>query len=210
MKIEKYQNQQQQLPKEGKFIVAQADENSIIVYQAFNHGIANYAVAHQRFGGSSYSFDRMTWIKPNFMWMMYRSGWGTKTNQERILALRLRKEGFKMILEQAVHSSFQAHLYESREDWRVALRAAEVRLQWDPDHSPTGEKLSRRAMQLGIKEQMLQRMNEEWIMEIIDCSEFVAQQRDFTRSNDLIVPMERVVDDFDTPIIIKNIGLTCV
>jgi len=26
-----------------------------------------------------------------------------------------------------------------------------VRLQWDPDHSPKGEKLARRAIQLGLK-----------------------------------------------------------
>jgi len=25
--------------------------------------------------------NRMTWIKPNFLWMMYRSGWASKKNQ---------------------------------------------------------------------------------------------------------------------------------
>ncbi|WP_422570328.1 DUF4291 family protein, partial [Erwinia billingiae] len=29
----------------------------------------------------------MTWIKPSFLWMMYRSGWGMKDpGQKRILA----------------------------------------------------------------------------------------------------------------------------
>ncbi|MFM7854759.1 MAG: DUF4291 family protein [Flammeovirgaceae bacterium] len=27
------------------------------------------------------SLNRMTWMKPNFLWMMYRSGWATKHNQ---------------------------------------------------------------------------------------------------------------------------------
>ncbi len=39
--------------------------------------------------------NRMTWIKPNFLWMMYRSGWAVKKNQERILAIKLTKKGFE-------------------------------------------------------------------------------------------------------------------
>lgn len=208
MKIERYKNQQTQLPQDGKHIVAQSDENSIIVYQAFHPSIANYAVQHQKFGGSNYSFNRMTWIKPNFMWMMYRSGWGTKVNQERTLAIRLKKEGFDTILEQAVHSSFQAHLYETQDDWKKALKSTDVRLQWDPDHSPTGDKLTRRAIQLGIKNQLLQTMNEDWIIEIEDLTTFVAEQRKNTRSAALMVPFERVVNYAAHQKIVDNLGLT--
>jgi hypothetical protein len=28
----------------------------------------------------------MDWSKPNFLWMMYRSGWATKERRERIVA----------------------------------------------------------------------------------------------------------------------------
>ena len=36
-------------PREGKHILAQYDENSIVVYQAYRPEIAEYAVANQRF-----------------------------------------------------------------------------------------------------------------------------------------------------------------
>ena len=48
----------------------------------------------------------MTWIKPSFLWMMYRSGWGTKTDQERILAIDITREGFNTILSGVVLSAF--------------------------------------------------------------------------------------------------------
>lgn len=207
MKTERYQDQKKQLPKVGKHIIAQSDKDSIIVYQAYNSAIANYALSHQKFGGSSYSFSRMTWIKPNFMWMMYRSGWGTKVNQERTLGLRLKKEGFDKILEEAVHSSFQAHLYDSHDDWKMALKSSDVRLQWDPDHSPTGEKLSRRAIQLGIRDALLHKMNNEWILEIQDLTTFVAEQRNNIHSETLQVPFERVVDYSGHQGIVDNLGI---
>lgn len=54
-----------------------------------------------RFGGPDFSFDRMSWIKTNFLWMMYRCGWAEKKDQERVLAVRITKEGFMTILANA-------------------------------------------------------------------------------------------------------------
>ena len=50
---------------------------SIIVYQAYAAPIAEPALAAGRFV-PPFSRDRMTWIKPSFLWMMYRCGWATK------------------------------------------------------------------------------------------------------------------------------------
>ncbi len=44
----------------------------------------------------------MSWIKTNFLWMMYRSGWGTKPDQEIILAIRLKTTFLDSVLTQAV------------------------------------------------------------------------------------------------------------
>jgi hypothetical protein len=44
----------------------------------------------------------MTWIKPSFLWMAYRSGWGTKPGQERVLAIKIKRSGFEWAL---MHSS---------------------------------------------------------------------------------------------------------
>jgi len=196
MKIEKYNFQQAQLPKTGKNIIAQIDDETITVYQAFNEKIAYYAVTNQRFGGSYYSLNRMTWIKPNFMWMMFRAGWATKPNQERILAIQIRKDGFQKILNEAVYSSFQEHIYGTQENWKAALAKSEVRLQWDPDHNPNGEKLERKAIQLGLKGRIFEEFNTNWMVKIEDITAFVKAQYlnvkgDFT---DLEVPVERVVD----------------
>lgn len=58
-------------------IRADYNQHTITVYQAYNDAIADVAVRDGRFG-ASFSFNRMTWIKPSFMWMMERSNWGLK------------------------------------------------------------------------------------------------------------------------------------
>ncbi len=134
--IELYSAQQACLPAAGKHIVAQHDADHVVVYQAYKPSIAAYAVTHGTFGGNEYSFNCMSWIKPNFLWMMYRSGWATKPGQEAILAVRLRKVHFEQILARAVHSSFKPDVYATHAAWQAALGNSDVRLQWDPDHGP--------------------------------------------------------------------------
>ena len=72
-----------------KVINAIYDDKTIRVYQAYNDVIANEALELGKFG-RNFSMTRMTWIKPSFLWMMYRSGWGKKKNQERILAIDIK------------------------------------------------------------------------------------------------------------------------
>ena len=63
----------------------------------------------------------MSWIKPNFLWMMYRSGWGTKSNQEVTLAVRLRRSFFDSILAAAVPSSWDRSRFATEEEWSHAV-----------------------------------------------------------------------------------------
>src|SRR5689334_4441636 len=105
MRTEPYLEQLKRWPAYGRHILAQFDADTVVVYQAYRPAIGRFAAANQRFGGE-FSFNRMSWIKPNFLWMMYRSGWGTKEGQEVTLAVRLRRVGFDAILERAVHSSY--------------------------------------------------------------------------------------------------------
>lgn len=97
MKTERYVSQVDRLPGNGKQIIGYTEEENIIVYQAFNPGIADYAVAHLQFGGTHYSFNRMSWIKPGFLWMMHRAGWAQKEHQQKILAITLPIIHFKTI-----------------------------------------------------------------------------------------------------------------
>ena len=65
------------------------DESGMSFYQAYSAEIAEWAVREQRFGGPHFNASRMTWIKPSFAWVLYRSGYGRKHNQQRILKVKL-------------------------------------------------------------------------------------------------------------------------
>ena len=57
--------------EEERNIYAVFDDKTIRVYQAYNNEIADEALKLGKFG-SKFSLTRMTWIKPSFLWMMYR------------------------------------------------------------------------------------------------------------------------------------------
>src|SRR3954451_23917941 len=78
-------------------IRADFDRETIVVYQAYGPHIAGPAVAHQKFV-APFSFNRMTWIKPSFLWLMERSGWGTKSGQEVALGVRIKRTGWETAL----------------------------------------------------------------------------------------------------------------
>jgi hypothetical protein len=197
MKIqtERYLDAITHLPKTGQHILAHQDTEYIVVYQAYSHHIAEYALNNQVLGGDYYSYNRMSWIKPNFLWMMYRSGWASKENQERILAIWISKADFEAILQEAVLSSFNAAYYSSHEQWKSEMDKKEVRLQWDPDHDPYGNKLNRRAIQIGMKGGILEMFGKQQIKAIEDITEFVKEQKvhiDKKELNQLLVPVETV------------------
>ncbi|MFZ5637426.1 MAG: DUF4291 domain-containing protein [Pseudomonadota bacterium] len=206
MTIEKYAQQQAHWPHSGRHILAQYDDTSIIVYQAYRPAIAEYAVEHQRFGGE-FSYNRMSWIKPNFLWMMYRAGWATKEGQERILAVRLRRDFFDELLRTAVPSSFDASRYATHDQWQHAVAHSDVRLQWDPDHDPHGRPLARRAIQLGLRGRMLRRYGEEDLLDIEDVTPLVREQHPHVHGDcaSLALPRERVYRP--GPAAAANIGL---
>ena len=191
---EAYEAQAERWPRSGRHILAHYDEASIVVYQAYRPSIAAFAVAEGRLGGPEFSFARMSWIKPNYLWMMFRSRWGTKEGQESTLGLRISREFFERILEQAVPSSYDSRLFADHESWKSAGDQSDVRLQWDPDHSPSGANLERRAIQLGLRGKTLRAFATSELLEVIDLTEFVAAQRGnvagaFAR---LRTPVERV------------------
>jgi hypothetical protein len=195
IKTEPYLQSVENLPVHGQHIIGHQVEDTMVVYQAYNYQIADFAVTHQYLGGSSYSYSRMSWIKPNFLWMMYRCGWAQKENQERVLAMWIKKDHFETILSEAVFSTYKEEQYKSHEAWRQELESKEVRLQWDPDHDPYGNKLARRAIQLGLKGKTLENFGKDYIIEIEDITDFVAAQRQFVASKDLTqlqVPVESI------------------
>ena len=163
--------------EEERNIYAVFDDKTIRVYQAYNDEIADETLKLGRFG-SKFSLNRMTWIKPSFLWMMYRSGWATKEGQERILAIDLKREGFDEIVKNAVLSSFREVSDLSKEKWKEKLENSEVRCQWDPDRDIYGNPIGRRAIQLGIKGETVKKYVNEWIVNITDITEEVIEMRE--------------------------------
>ncbi len=174
---ELYLDQVARWPREGRHILAHYDAETIVVYQAYRPSIGRFAIEHGRFGGE-FSYSRMSWIKTNFLWMMYRSAWGTKEGQEITLGLRLCRPFFDHILDRAVASSLGQSCFSRHDDWKAALKSSEVRLQWDPDHDPHGRAVSRRAIQLGLRGSVLEAFGNRELLEVIDMTEFVKTQRE--------------------------------
>jgi hypothetical protein len=204
-----YTEQDALWPQTGRHILAHFDEETIIVYQAYRPGIAAYAVAHQQLGGPEFRYSRMSWAKPNFLWMMFRSGWGTKENQEATLALRIRRTFFDSLLAQAVPSTYYAGQYASHEAWSEAVGRSDVRLQWDPDHRPSGAKCERRAIQLGLRGDTLRAFGTSELVEVIDATAFVREQREILATagiTALQTPEERVYRPAD-PTAAAGVGL---
>lgn len=203
-----YQEQAKEWPKTGRHILAQFDDHSVVVYQAYKPAIGHFAAEHGYFGGE-FSYARMSWIKPNFLWMMYRSGWGTKPGQEVTLAIRLKRDYFDSLLREAVPSTFDDRLYKTYDEWQKAVAQSQVRLQWDPDHNPSGQKEERRAMQLGLRGEVLQGFKGGGILSIDDISEFVREQRanvKHTGFRGLVTPVEKVYPVSDL-VIKRQLGL---
>uniref|UniRef100_A0A6B2LFL7 DUF4291 domain-containing protein n=1 Tax=Arcella intermedia TaxID=1963864 RepID=A0A6B2LFL7_9EUKA len=194
--------------------MAQYDEEGVIVYQAYNTTIAKYAVENKKFlGCPAFSPTRMTWIKTNFLWMMYRADWAEKDkNQSRILAIWLKRDRFEEMLKHAVHSGYKTHIYGTQEQYNKAVSNSKrdpygfVRLQWDPDHSPSGSPHPRRrAIQLGLKG-VQSFVNGDDIIHIQDISDFVGEQRVKKLTQDLETPKE-IIYIPQNPEVSKHIDL---
>lgn len=195
LKLKKYKEQLLDWPEKGHHIMAQYDNEQIIVYQSYRKEIGEFAIQNQYFGGA-FSLERMTWIKPNFLWMMYRNGWGQKEGQEYVLAVHLKMEAFKKYLENAVYSSYNDRMEISREEWQDQVKTSSVRLQWDPDHDPFGNKLERIAIQIGLRNDFITSFAQDDIILIDDISDFVKEQYQYVLNDNLdhlMLPEEKPV-----------------
>lgn len=207
METEPYLEQRAHWPKDGRAVLAHYDDDAIVVYQAFKPQIADEAVQLGRFG-PSFSRSRMSWIKPNFLWMMYRCGWATKEGQEVVLALWIRRSGFDELLRSAVPSSHDPARFPDPADWKRAIKHSDVRLQWDPDHAPGGTPETRRAVQLGLRGATLARFADEWLLHVEDITPIVRAQHPHAQNpyRELLTPAERVYPVTD-PAAITALGL---
>ncbi|WP_200551296.1 DUF4291 domain-containing protein [Kosakonia sp. LAM2021] len=191
-------NQADELTAE-KQLRAFYNNDFIRVYQAYSDTIADSALAHGTFVSPPFSMTRMTWIKPSFLWMMYRSGWGKKDpNQRRILAIDLTHDGFKQILNQGILSH---HRYSGAEEaeWQSQIKASDVVIQWDPERDIRLNKLDHRTIQIGLRNQAVADYCQKWIVNISDVTELAAKIHELVENDRIsealeLLPEERIYD----------------
>ena len=148
-------------------IRADFDTETVTVYQAYNKNIALPAIENNKFE-KPFSFTRMTWIKPSYLWMMERSNWASKSNQEYILGIKIKKASWEKALSLAVLTSPDKDIYASGAQWEGEFKDAKVYIQWDPERTLRGAKLEVRSIQVGVSRHLIEEYNDEWIEEIVD------------------------------------------
>ena len=171
------------------------DDTSVRVYQAFRDEIAEEAVQLGTFG-SHFGLNRMTWIKPSFLWMMYRSGWAEKPGQENILAIGIKREAFDYLLENAVLSTYRSNSGITQEEWKTRIRQSDIRCQWDPERDPGGRPLRWRSVQIGIQGEVVrEHYVKDWILHIENITGYVRQlKRQLDGGEDIsgLLPPEKI------------------
>ncbi|MEU4656667.1 DUF4291 domain-containing protein [Streptomyces sp. NPDC023723] len=141
--------------------------STITVYQAYSPSLGLPAVREGRFP-AGWKRERMTWIKPSFLWMMYRCGWGAKPGQETVLAVEITREGFDWALRNACLSSYDRGLHSDRGAWQRQLKRSPARVQWDPERDLRLRALPYRSLQLGLSGEAVRRYADEWTVAIRD------------------------------------------
>ncbi|AXE26873.1 DUF4291 domain-containing protein [Streptomyces globosus] len=169
---------------------------TVTVYQAYAPSLGLPAARDGRFP-PAWKRERMTWIKPSFLWMMYRCGWAAKTDQETVLAVEITREGIDGALRRACLSHYEPGTHPDREAWREALRASPVRVQWDPERDLLLNPLPHRSLQLGLSGPASRAYADEWTVSIRDVTPLAAEIRALVRAGDL--PAARALLPVETP-----------
>ena len=152
------------------------DADTITVYQAYPPQIAEAAVRAGRFV-APFKRERRTWDKPSFTRMMSRCGWATKPGQERVLAVRMSRAGFERALGTASLSHFDRALHDDAAAWAAQKATSPVRVQWDPERTPSGHSLEHRSLQVGIGGVAVAAYVDEWVVGLEDITEQVRAWR---------------------------------
>ncbi|SDI50017.1 protein of unknown function [Actinokineospora alba] len=173
-------------------IRAKFDADTITVYQAYSPAIADAALAAGTFV-PPFKRERMTWIKPSFLWMMYRCGWATKPDQERVLAIRITREGFQWALD---HSCPSSPGRMDAKEWRGLLKSSPVRVQWDPERDLHHRPLAHRSIQIGLSGPAAHLFVDDWLVDLADATPSTHKIGALVREGDLdsargLLPAER-------------------
>ena len=177
-------------------IRANYDKDTIVIYQAYAPNIAEPAIKQQRFV-SPFSFHRMTWIKPSFLWLMHRSNWGQRNGQQRTLAIHITRNGWDKALSMGILTHPEPLIYPNPSAWETQFKNAYVHIQWDTERSLRGAGLNYFSIQVGISRHLIREYVDEWIVKVEDLTHTVTKIRELIKSGQernsrRFLPPERV------------------
>ncbi|WLQ66382.1 DUF4291 domain-containing protein [Streptomyces sp. NBC_01201] len=185
-------------------IRARHTDSTVTVYQAYQPAIGLPAARDGRFP-PAWKRDRMTWIKPSFLWMMYRCGWGTKEGQETVLAVEITREGLAWALDNAELSHYVRGVHPDQATWRRNLRRSPTRVQWDPERDLHLNALPHRSLQLGLSGEAARRYADEWLVSVTDVTPLAHEIHALVRTGETdrasaLLPVETPLTGLGAPV----------
>ena len=187
---------------------AEWDKEGVYFYQAFKDDIANWALENQRYGGPDFDPKRMTWIKPSFAWVLYRSGYAQKHHQNRILKIKITHDAVAEIL--------------SKCSCRHGGGGTVGRVQWDPERdlfaacgNVPRKMIRQRAIQIGVKGSLCEFYVQSIIsiQDVTDLAHIVQNAHISKTKDDLekissLLPVERPYMPICSKEVLENLGMS--
>lgn len=183
------------------------DAEGVYVYQAYRPEIADWALENQKFGGPAWKAARMTWIKPSFAWMLYRSGYGEKPGQtQRVLKVKVSHATMAHFLSHCKCVDYNKDTRKKQKKKKQTQHegGGNGRIQWDPERDLfQSEKkeprrmLRQRAIQIGLAGSL----SEYYVSHIISIEEVtelarrVGAAHKLEKTKDIMTAMEALRPD---------------
>ncbi|WP_264551054.1 DUF4291 family protein [Flavobacterium sp. N2038] len=195
--LENYSDRLKELAQKGQDIIGYVMKNVAIIETAppYDGKVTEYIVLYlvnkkstaatitesQDLKKPDYSSLKTNTLYLSFLSIMHDYSSREKENQESVLALWIKKEVFKEILQK-------------------------VTPNWNPDYDYFGKELERQTIQLDLNEEDFEKLIKEKIDFVFDVSDFIKEQKQYIDQNQiekLMLPKERIVD-FETPELIDE------
>ena len=161
---------------------AQFRADTITVYQA-------YSAADRRAGGGRRPFrgsvqtSRMTWIKPVFLWMMYRCGWGRNPARRRVLGVEITRDRLRVGADARLSEPLRpSPTHPDRARGAGSSPPVPCESSGTPTRSLHLQPLRHRSLQVGLSATAVDRYVDEWIVNVADLTPSVTKIRELLRN----------------------------
>jgi hypothetical protein len=158
-------------------IFATYTDDWVRIYQAFAPEVGKSLLDQGEFR-SGFNRKRFTWIKTSLPWIAKRSLWASASNQQMVLAIDIKRSFFDRLLLNSHNSSpFLGVYYENRRHYKSESAKKQNVVQWDPDRDWSGNRMSRKAIQIGVSPAFL----EDYLYSIVSVQDITSLVKGLSR-----------------------------